>query len=165
MKVITSSQVPQQQAQDIPQTPRHKRQLPVEQLLTTPQNRRDFDKLIGLLPESVNTQRSVRMVLRKASKAIDQFHHHHVIQSQTLTAYELQLQEQKNKKKRKVTIDVNESFATLERIMATKAVVALEQPVWDEQRAAQEAKKVSNQLLAIQIAACTHELHISDVVV
>jgi len=105
------------------------------------------------------------MVLKKASKAIDHFHHHQVIQSQRINAYELQLQEQKNKKKRKVAIDVNESFATLEMIIATKAVIALQQPVWDEQKAAQEARNLSNQLLAIRIAACTHEFHISDVVV
>jgi hypothetical protein len=164
-KVITSSQIPQQHVQAIPQTPRRTRQLSVERYLTTPQNRREFDRLIGYLPQSIEGQRSVRMVLKKASKAIDQFHHNHVIQSQTINAYELQLQEQRNKRKKKVAIDANKSFATMERIMATKAIVALQQPAWDEQKAVREARNLSNALLANQIAAYTHEFHISDVVV
>jgi len=39
--------------------------------------------------------------------------------------------EQKNKKQRKVVIDSNEAFATLDKVMATKALVVLQQPLWD----------------------------------
>ena len=104
------------------------------------------------------------MVLQKASKAIDQFHHQHVVQSQAMKAYELQLQEQKNKRRKKVAIDANEAFATVEKIIATKAVVALQQPKWDEQMKAQEAQRTASVMLANRIAAFQHEFHIADVV-
>jgi ribosome recycling factor len=162
LKVITSSQVPQQQAQDITQTPQRKSQLAIELCLTTPQNRRDFDRLVDLLLPSIESQRSTRMVLKKASKAMDRLHHHHVIQSQTITAYETQIQELKNKRKKKATIDSNEGFASMERIIATKAVVALQQPLWDEQKAAQDARNVSNALQANQMAAHMFEFHQLD---
>jgi hypothetical protein len=81
-----------------------------------------------------------------------------------MKAYELQLQEQKNKKKKKVAIDANEAFATVEKIIATKVVVALQQPAWDERRKVREAQQLANVMLANHIAEFTHEFRVDDVV-
>lgn len=163
-KVIRSSQVPQEHTQAVPQTPRRKQRLSTEGLYTTPQNRRDFERLASLLPASIETNRTIRTVLQKASKAIDRFHHQSVIQSRTMKAYEIQIQEHKNKRRKKVAIDANETFATVEKIIATKAVVALNQPVWDEQQKVQEARRTANVMIANQLEAFTHQFHINEVV-
>jgi hypothetical protein len=164
-KVIRSSQVPQNHPAESVRTPKRTRQLSIDAQFKTPQNRRDFDRLIGLLPPLISAQRSVRTALHLASKAIDRFHHQNALQAKELEAYELIHKERENKKQKKVGIDANKAFATAEDIIATKAVMALQKPVWDARKKAQEARELANTMQTSDIARFTSEFRIDDVVV
>jgi hypothetical protein len=161
-KVIRSSQVPQNDPIISVRTPKRRRQLSFDARFQTPQNRRDFDRLIGLLPPLVSAQRSVRTALHLASKAVDRFHHQNVLQSKELEAYELLHKERENKKQKKVGIDANKAFATAEQIIATKAVTALQRPAWEARKKAQEARELANTMLANDVARFTSEFYIGE---
>jgi hypothetical protein len=78
--------------------------------------------------------------------------------------FQLQQREQNNRKQRKVAIDSNEAFATLDKIMATKALVVLRQPLWDEQKKAREALETANAMIASHMTAFMHQFYVNDVV-
>jgi len=71
----------------------------------------------------------------------------------------------KNKKKKKVLINANTAFATADMIIATKAVVALQQPAWDEQKTAREARELANTMQASDIAKYCSQFYVDDKVV
>jgi len=48
--------------------------------------------------------------------------------------------------------------------MATKALVVLQQLLWDEQKKAREALETSNAMIATRMTACMHEFHVNSVV-
>jgi hypothetical protein len=48
--------------------------------------------------------------------------------------------------------------------MATKAMVVLQQPLWDEQKKAREARETANTMMASHMTAFMHEFHVHSVV-
>jgi hypothetical protein len=105
-KVLRSSQVVQNERTPIPVTPTKRIRSPNINI-ATPQNHQQFLRSVRQFTHQETVSRPIRLLLQKASKAIDRFHVQEAISMKKLSVYELKLAELHQKKRRKVAINAN----------------------------------------------------------
>jgi hypothetical protein len=162
-KVLRSSQVVQNERTHGVQTlvtPTKRKQSP-DVNIATPQNRQDFLRSVRQSTHQETVSRPIRLLLQKASKAIDRFHVQEAISMKKLSVYELKLAELHQKKRRKVAIDANQAFASIESIMAIQDEQERRQADWDRIDRAKEARKTAREMIERDITYFQHEWHVN----
>jgi hypothetical protein len=128
-KVLSSSWI----LEDPPQTPTKPRTPPrsVSQLTwdptTTPKGRKDISLAVQSLSREATLSRSVRMVLKKSSLALERANIHNALYQREIRVQKCTIDRLKKKKKKQEPVNPNKLFITLNDIEA--GPVALERPV------------------------------------
>jgi hypothetical protein len=163
-KVIRSSQltINNQIDQITPKSPPQRTPTASEQILHTPQNKRDFLKAVQMITAQESIPRPVRWLLSKTGKAFDNLHHLHSQHSLQIQAQQKKLDELANKRRKKVAIDCNQMFANIAKIKEAQDEANRVKETWEQRDRALEARRTADMMVANEMARFQHQFHVLD---
>jgi len=163
-KVIRSSQltIKNQIDQITPKSPPQRTPTASEQILHTPQNKRDFLKAVQMITAQESIPRPVRWLLSKTGKAFDNLHHLHSQHSLQIQAQQKKLDELANKRRKKVAIDCNQMFANIAKIKEAQDEANRVKETWEQRDRALEARRTADMMVANEMARFQHQFHVLD---
>jgi hypothetical protein len=163
-KVIRSSQlaINNQISQITPKSSPQRTPTASEQILHTPQNKRNFLKAVQMISIQESIPRPVRWLLSKTGKAFDNLHHLHSQDSLQLQGQQKKIDELANKRQKKVAIDCNQVFANITKIKEAQDEASRLKENWEQRDRALEARRTANMMLANEMARFQHQFHVLD---
>ena len=130
--------------------------------ITTPQNYRDLALQFQQIVNNEKVSRSIRTLVRKASKTMEIYTFKNVEQTRLINTQSSQIEHLSNKRKKKVTVDSNMQFANIASIIRAQAEVEQRKAKYEAQDRAKIAREVAADVLRRDITAFLHEFHVAD---
>lgn len=164
-KVLSSSQVIHKAnlLKITPQTPSsNKRKQPYNNVNITPRSGRQLQAQARNLFDAIPPHRDARILLRKAAKAIDQLTLQSINQSLQINQLSVTLEAKNSTKRAKVTIDSNNTFASILDIKKAQDRAIARTNDWNKIDRDRQAQLVSQALQNTQFTSLCHEWHVND---
>jgi hypothetical protein len=142
---------------DTPKSPPSTRESHENRDIHTPRNRRQLQRMMDQVEATESLSRPLRTLLRKTSKAIDEFCYTQAAHMTQIAGQERKIEEIRGPKRRKIAINAQERFADITTVKAAqdKEREAAEQgEAYAERVGRALARRTANQMQDREIEAC-----------